>query len=85
MTRTTEPKAWERAMAARAMGQQPAPEDLAEAQRAARPATTGWAQRLAERAVQRREPRAGRSFDEALRERLGADRVGDNDPPPDAA
>ncbi|SBT91389.1 hypothetical protein GA0115233_103021 [Streptomyces sp. DI166] len=43
-----DPKPWERAMAARAAGRAPEPEDLEEARRRARPGDTpGWAELVA--------------------------------------
>lgn len=68
-------KAWEQLLADRAMGVQRAPEEqeqlLAEAREAARPSAPGWAEQIAGRATQQRQPHPpGRTFAGALREQL---------------
>ncbi|MEU6373942.1 hypothetical protein [Streptomyces sp. NPDC046909] len=78
-----QPSAWQRVMAARAMGQEPDPQDIEEARAASRPGTVGWAVRVAARAVPEREPvpEGPDRFRRAVLGRLGRD----NDDGPSAA
>lgn len=68
-------KAWERVLAARAMGQAPDPADVEEARAAAKPGTVGWAARVAAQAAPKREagPEGSDRFRKAVLHRLGHD------------
>ncbi|MFC4500664.1 MULTISPECIES: hypothetical protein [Streptomyces] len=76
-------KAWERVLAARAMGQDPDPADVEEARAASRPGTVGWAAKVAAQAAPQKRPAPeGRArFRDAILARLNRD-SGDG---PDAA
>lgn len=79
-------KPWQQLLADRALGVERDPEErgqlLGEARQAARPPAPGWAEKAAGRAVEQRQPaQPGRTFAEALRDRLTTSRgAEDNDP-----
>lgn len=68
-------KAWERVLAARAMGQDPDPADVEAARAAAKPGTVGWAARVAAQAVPQKKPapEGHARFREAILARLNRD------------
>jgi hypothetical protein len=66
-------QAWQRVLAARAMGQDVDPADVAEARAAAKPGTVGWAARVAAQTVSKRQsaPEGPDRFRAAVLARLG--------------
>ncbi|MCX4858952.1 hypothetical protein OG426_19455 [Streptomyces canus] len=79
-----QPSAWQRVLAARAMGQEVDPADIDEARAASRPGTVGWAAKVAARAVTKRvpAPEGPDRFRAAVLARLAPD---DNEGGPTAA
>jgi len=78
-------KNWTDLVAARAMGQPIDPEDMDAARAAARRPAPTWADRVAERATQQRQPEQGDTFRAAILRRIGRTDAQDEGAPPPAA
>lgn len=79
MEKKPKTSAWQRVLAARAMGQEVDPADIEEARAAAQPGTVGWVAKVAAQAAPVREkgPEGEDRFRAAVLSRLG---VKDDDP-----
>lgn len=82
MAEKKELSAWQRVLAARALGQDVDPADVEEARAAARPGSVGWAARVAASAVSKRQtaPEGADRFRDAVLARLRGP-AEDDDPP----